>query len=111
MQLRPFQDWLRDLGALRWMLLTGVIAVIVLAPAPGTPAIYSGWPLVRSVLAPVLAPLLAMVLLLDALMARVFMSETEGNTRRRLRAIVTLDLILTGVLVLYWIPYYVGLRP
>lgn len=111
MDYRPFVNWLRSLGALRWLLLAGVVAVIVLAPAPATPAAYSGWPLVRTVLAPVFAPLLAMVLLLDALMARVFMSDLEGDARRRLRAIVTLNLVLVAVLVLYWLPYYKALRP
>ena len=106
-----FTLWLRNLGALRWILIIGVIAVIALAPAAGTPASYSGWLLVRTVLAPVLAPLLAMVLLLDALMARVFMAELEGAPRRRLRGIVLMNLLLTGVLVLYWVPYYMALRP
>ncbi|MFP5349815.1 MAG: hypothetical protein ACLGHO_08220 [Gammaproteobacteria bacterium] len=111
MKTATFTNWLRNLGALRWMLIVAVIVVITLAPTPGTPASYSGWLLVRTVLAPVLAPLLAMVLLLDALMARVFMAELEGAPRRRLRGIVLLNLLLTGVLVLYWVPYYSALRP
>jgi len=111
MKTAAFTNWLRNLGALRWMLIIAVILVIALAPAPGTPATYSGWPLVRTVLAPVFAPLLAMVLLLDALMARVFMAELEGAPRRRLRGIVLMNLLLTGVLVLSWIPYYTALRP
>jgi hypothetical protein len=104
-------NWCARLGPLRVVLLLCVALILVLTPAPGTQAIYGGWGLVRTVLVPVLAPLLFMVLLLDALMARVFMSDAEGDARRRLRAIVLLDLVVAGVLVLVWIPYYMALRP
>ena len=107
----PLTTWLRQLGPLRWLLLAVVITVVVLAPPAGAPAVYSGWPLVRTVLMPVLAPLLFMLLLLDALMARVFMADTEGDARRRLRGIVAMNLVVALLLVLYWLPYYIALRP
>ena len=109
--MRSIGTWLAQLGPLRITLLLCVALIIALAPAAGTQAVYSGWGLVRTVLIPVLAPLLFMVLLLDALMARVFMSEAAGDARRRLRGIVLLDLVVAAVLVLTWIPYYMALRP
>lgn len=101
--------WARELGVLRWLLLIGVVITFVLAPAAGTSGSYTGWALVPSVLIPVIAPLLLMLLLLDALMSRVFMTDTHGDARRRLRMIVTLNLIVAAALVIYWIPYYLAL--
>ena len=109
--MRSIGTWLAQLGPLRLVLLVCVALLIAFVPAAGTRAIYSGWGLVRTVLVPVLAPLLFMVLLLDALMARVFMSEATDNARRRLRDIVLLDLAVAAVVVLVWIPYYMALRP
>lgn len=103
--------WARRLGPLRLTLLAAAVLVVVFAPAPGTPAVYHGWALARTVLLPVLAPLVVMVLLLDALMARVFLSDAEGEARLRLRAAVRADLLAALAVVLYWLPYFMALRP
>lgn len=103
--------WARRLGPLRLTLLAAAALVIVFAPAPGTKAVYQGWALARTVLLPVLAPLVVMLLLLDALMARVFLSEAEGEARLRLRAAVWINLVAALAVVLYWLPYFIALRP
>jgi hypothetical protein len=103
--------WARRIGPLRVTLLAAAVLVVIFAPAPGTRAIYHGWGLVRTVLLPVFAPLVVMLLLLDALMARVFLSDAEGEGRARLRAVLWLNLLVALALVLYWIPYFVALRP
>lgn len=103
--------WARRLGPLRLTLLAAAALVIVFAPAPGTKAVYHGWALLRTVLLPVFAPLVVMLLLLDALMARVFLSEAEGEARLRLRAAVWVNLLAAVAVVLYWLPYFIALRP
>ena len=103
--------WLARLGPMRIALVIMTVLDMALAPAPGTRAVYHGWPLVSTVLAPVFAPLMLMLLLLDALMARVFLSDAEGGDRARFRGIIALNLGLAAVLILYWIPYYSALRP
>lgn len=103
--------WLAQLGPLRITLLVCVALIIALAPAAGTPATYTGWGFVRTVLIPVLAPLLLMVVLLDALMVRIFMADAAGESRRRLRRLITLNLVVAVGLALYWLPYYLALRP
>lgn len=101
---------LRELGFLRLVVLAAVAVAVVLVPEPGTRAIYSGWPMVTTVLIPVLAPLLFMVLLLDALMARLFLTDAEGAARRRYRNIILINLLAAAALVLRWLPYYAALR-
>ncbi len=101
---------LRELGVLRLALLAGALAAVLFMPAPGTRAVYSGWPLVTTVLVPVLAPIVFMVLLLDALMARLFLTDAEGGARRRFRTAILVNLVAAAVLLLRWMPYYVALR-
>lgn len=96
------------LGVLRVGMFVLALATVVLAPGAGMPMETSGWGLVRTVLAPVLAPLMLMLLLLDALMSRIFMADQTGAGRRRLRQIVILDLVLAGGLFAYWLPYFLA---
>lgn len=103
-------EHLRNLGGLRVVLLVAVVILLILVPTPGTRAVYSGWPLITTLLVPVLAPLVFMLLLLDALMAWVFLTDAVGGTRRRWRAIVFINLIAAIVLLLRWLPYYAALR-
>ena len=58
---------------------------------------------------PVLAPMVFMVLMLDALMSRVWMSEAEGPEWKRLRLVLRVDLIVGLVLLAYWLPYFIAL--
>lgn len=101
---------LGELGALRLVLLFCAVVLLVFVPAPGTRAVFTGWPLVTTVLAPVLAPLIVMVLLLDALMARVFLTDAEGPARRRFKTAIVVNLVAVLALVLRWLPYYAALR-
>ena len=72
-------------GVLRSLLALAGVLLIVFAISPGVVPVYSGWPFVPTVLVPVLAPLILMLLLLDALMSRVLMSDMRGAERDRRR--------------------------
>lgn len=96
-------------GVLRSLLALAGVLLILFATPSGTVAVYSGWPLVWTVLVPVLAPLILMLLLLDALMGRVLMSDMQGAERERRRVTVTVNLVLAAGLLLRWLPYYLVL--
>jgi hypothetical protein len=70
---------------------------------------YEGWGIVSSLLAPVLAPLFFMVLMLDALMSRVWMSEAEGAERDRLQLVVRIDMTIGVLLLIAWLPLFIAL--
>jgi len=106
----PFARRLLDLGGLRLALLLAVVVLSIFVPAPGTRGVLVGWPLVTTVLAPVLAPILFMLLLLDALMSRIFMSDATGAARRRFKTAMLVNLVAAAVLLLRWLPYYLALR-
>ena len=98
--------FLIQLRPLRVALLLCVLFAIVIRPEIGTPMAYSGWPFVTTLLMPVLAPLFFMLLLLDALMSRVWMSEARGEERKRLRLVVNMDLLAALLLLVFWLPFF-----
>ena len=107
----PPENVLTQFGPMRLVLACMALALIILVPVPGTPPAYQGPGLIRTVLVPVLAPILFMVLMLDVLMASVFMIDKRGAARARYRRIQLLNLALAVGLVLFWIPYFKALIP
>ena len=103
------QGLLGQLRPLRAALILGAIITILAKPDIGTSVAYTGWEMVRTLLIPVLAPLMFMLLMLDALMSRVWMSEAEGDEWKRLRLVFRVDVIVGLVLLAYWLPYFISL--
>lgn len=105
--LRHLLKWL---GPLRLMLVFGTLALVVLRPAPGTPPVYAGWDLLRTLVIPSLVPIFVAVLLLDALMGAVWLASYPDR-RSQYRAVIGVSLGLTLLLVLWWWPYFAALVP
>lgn len=103
------QGFLGQIRPLRAVLILGAIIAILGKPEVGTPVAYSGWDMVSTLLIPVLAPLIFMLLMLDALMSRVWMSEAEGEEKKRLRMIVRVDVVVGLLLLVYWLPFFIAL--
>ena len=103
------QGLLGQLRPLRAALILGAIITVLAKPDVGAPVVYAGWEMVRTLLIPVLAPLFFMLLMLDALMSRVWMSEAEGAEWKRLRLVFRVDIIVGFVLLAYWLPYFIAL--
>jgi hypothetical protein len=103
------QGLLGKLRPLRAVLILGAFIAILGKPEVGTPVAHSGWEMVSTLLIPVLAPLIFMLLMLDALMSRVWLSEAEGRERERLRLIVRVDIVVGLLLLVYWVPFFVAL--
>ena len=95
---------LRIFGALRILLVLGVVALIIAAPFSDGQTHSTGWPLVRSVIAPTLFVIMAFVLPLDITMTLVFMTDRQGPQRRRLRIIVQTEAVLLVAMLAAWIP-------
>lgn len=102
--LFPRRGLLASIGFLRAML--GIV-VLVIAPlswfAGHEP---KGWYVMPVYIAPVLAILLLWGLILDLIMARVYMSEpaTEGSVSYDL--VMRFDLALLAILLLSWAPFF-----
>lgn len=100
--LRQLLNWL---GPLRLLLVLGVLALLVLRPAPGTPPVSAGWDMLPTLIAPALVPLFFMVLLLDAIMGAVWLSSYPAE-RRRYQTVIGVSLGMALLLTLWWWPYF-----
>ena len=98
-----------QLKPLRVALILAALLTIVLQPESGTTPEYHGWEMVSTLLVPVLAPLFFMLMILDALMASLWHSQTTGEEQLRYRRIRNTDLIVGGLLLLSWLPYFIAL--
>ncbi|MBI5783493.1 MAG: hypothetical protein HZA69_07110 [Gammaproteobacteria bacterium] len=101
-RLRQLLNWM---GPLRLMLVLGVLALLVLRPAPGTPPVYAGWDMIPTLIFPVLVPLFFMVLLLDAIMSAVQLTSYPGQ-RRRYQTVIGVSLGMALLVALWWWPYF-----
>jgi|GEM_PF-444707 len=97
-------------GPLRLPLIALALVVVLYRPSPDMTPVYDGWGFVPTVLIPVLSPAIFMVLMLDALMVRVFMADASGGRRTQLRRILIMNLSLGALILLSWAPFFIGLR-
>lgn len=104
--MKSIAQFVLGLGPLRIILISSVIIIMVLRPAAGTEAVYEGWAVFPSLLFPALTPILFMVLLLDAIMSRVLMTAKVGGEKSRLQRAVWTDLVIAGLSLLVWYPYF-----
>jgi hypothetical protein len=99
--------WMRDLGPMRLLLLTTVLACLLLAPfADAEP---TGWGVLSAYIAPAAAVLLVFVLLLDALMNRVFAIEKDDDERALRRMRTRTNLLAVFAILLAWTPFFYSL--
>lgn len=105
----PAANILMQFGPMRVVLACTALALIAFVPAPGTAPVYSGWAMIPTIVVPVLAPNIFMVVMLDVMMASIFMIDKKGAARARYRRIQLTNLALAAGLVVFWTPYFKAL--
>lgn len=101
--------FVKKIGVLRVLLSLGVLIIMAAAPFADAPIEYSGWAMFPTLIAPALVPILFFVYLLEMTMARVFMSDKDGEERARYKFILWVDLIMLLGLVIFWLPFFIRL--
>lgn len=101
--------FLIDLRPLRVALYGCIIIALLFKPAPHSVVMYEGWGVFSTILLPVLSPILLMLLWLDSIIAGIWVSQTEGRERQRYVRIFRIDLGLSLLFLLLWIPYFKAL--
>jgi len=91
---------------LRIILVLSVLLISIFATTPGTEVLLSGIGMIPTLLLPVIAPIIFFVLLLDALMLRVFLADKQGKEKKQYQLSLYVNLTLVVVLVLRWYPYF-----
>lgn len=99
-------QFLVGLGPLRWLLGGAAVINILFRPAPGTEVVYEGIAFFPTLLFPVMAPILFMLLMLDAMMTRVLLSDKDTDNQIRMRRAVWTDLFLGISIAIVWYPYF-----
>ena len=100
-------ELLKNLGALRVLLLLAAIAFMFVRSEPGTEAARTGWEMIPTLIAPVLAPLVFLGLLFDFMMCRIRM--TDEYARKKFRNISYIELSAAIVLMLIWLPFFLAI--
>lgn len=98
---------LKDLGPLR-VLLLGMVA-LCMPLALWADAVPEGWGVLSAYIAPAVAVLLVFVLLLDALMSRVFAIDKSPEELPLSRLRIRADLLGVLAIALTWGPFYYSL--
>lgn len=96
---------LHQLGPMRWILLSLGLCIAAFAPDGQTVEAREGWALVSTVLLPALSPIVLMGLWLDALMSRVWMVESTPEVRSRYTRIFWINLGVSVILIIAFIPF------
>ena len=93
-----------ELGPLRLMLALLVLVVSAASPFSEGPAVYTGWRLATTMIAPAIFVMLVFLLPLDMIMSAVFMSGGSPARRSRFRRIIGIGIEGRRVLVLaHWL--------
>ncbi len=69
----------------------------------------TSWRIFPTVITPTIMLILVFVLPLDITMAMVFMADTRDAERQRLKLIIKLEIGLTLILMLAWLPFFLRL--
>lgn len=110
--LQWVRDYFREAGPMRGVLAAFSALTVLMAPLAlvrlGVTSLehLDPWRFTLLMFFPVMAPLALMTLLLDALMARVFVIDAQGAEQLRLRRIIFAEVTLAILLLLAWLPYF-----
>ena len=102
----PFANPFRTLGPLRAVLIVLAVLAIAGAPFAGGEVSYEFPTVIPTLIAPPFAVMMGFTIPLDILMTALFISERTGAERKRLKTILAIEIVLLGVLVAAWFPFF-----
>ena len=98
---------IKDLGALRLILIALALLIAFLAPEPGTSVNLKGWHVITTLVAPAMAPLAFMVLMFDFMMCRIRMSDEK--VKSKYKNIGFIELATALFLFIMWLPFFLAI--
>ncbi len=100
-------SFIKDLGALRLILIAFGLIIALLSPEPGTGVNLNDWHVISTLVAPAIAPLVFMVLMFDFMMCRIRMSDTA--VKDKFRTIGFIELAVALFLFMMWLPFFLAI--
>ena len=104
-----FSTLLIQMKPLRVVLALFAILLAIFAADAGTPTNYEGYAVLQTLILPALTPIIFLVLLLDALMNRVWLIDASEADSSKFRTLIKVDLLLSGIVFVRWIPYFIDI--
>jgi len=98
---------LKKIRPMRVALVSMAILSLIFQAKTGTEVSYEGWTMIETVFIPVMAPLIIMVLMLDTLIATIWLTQTTGEEKNRYKLILVVNLITIITMFSLWIPYFI----
>lgn len=99
---------LSKLRPMRVALISMAILSLIFKAKIGTPVSYDGWVMIETVFIPVMAPLITMVLMLDSLIATIWLTQSTGDEKNRYKLILGCNLLTIITMFSLWIPYFMS---
>ena len=65
--------------------------------------------IIATLVTPVMAPILLVVILFDYIMSRIRVADEKGDLRAYYLLICRIELLLIGIMLAFWIPYFIML--
>ena len=97
---------LQTFKPMRIVLISLALLTLVLKAPLDMELSYQGWAMIRTLIVPVMPPLFFMVVLLDALIATIWFTQSQGQERTRYKTILIVNLSVATLLGAIWIPYF-----
>lgn len=98
---------IKDLGALRLVLIATALLVAFMSPQPGTGVDLEGWGIIPTAVIPASTPLIFMVLMFDFMMCRIRMSDEA--VRKKFSNIGYIELAMALFLLIMWLPFFLSI--
>lgn len=105
--IKQFSTLLTQMKPLRVVLAIFAILLAIFAADAGTKANYEGYQVLQTLILPALTPIIFLVLLLDALMNRVWLIDAKDSDKPKYTTLIKIDLLLSGLIFIRWIPYFI----
>jgi len=99
----------KKIRPMRVVLIALAIISLILKAKTGTPVTYSGWLMISTIVIPVMAPLLTMVLMLDSMIATIWLSQTSGEEKNRYKLILACNISMIIIMLVIWIPFFMAI--
>jgi len=109
MKFNSYHQFIDQMKPLRLMLALSAVIFAIFATKAGTSASYEGVEAITTLVIPALTPLIFLVLLLDALMNRVWLIDATEADKQKHKNIIQVDLLLAGIILIRWIPYFISI--
>jgi len=99
----------KKIRPMRIVLILMAILSLIFKAKTGTEVSYTGWLMIETVFIPVMAPLVTVVLMLDSLIASIWLSQSSDEEKSRYKLILACNFSTIIIMFAVWIPFFMAI--